>query len=143
MFPPVLSTDFFMSAYYHFGNKKAVRDDSIEAYYKRPNTVHDVLMKKTRNRLKYLQIRETFPNLAGFHYEPSLDFARLLRNLTPGTACAASLYSSFEAIAFVLGSLAFYAKSKTVGYTWRKAKSTKLHDVSTSISEFGQLADSH
>jgi len=130
-FPPVLSTDFFMSAYYYFGDKNAtVRDDSIGAYYKRANTIRDILMKKTRNRLKYLQIKKEFPELSKLPYEPTIDYHKFHKNLGFGTFSAFLLYSSFEGIAVIVGTIIFYAKLKNIGYTWRKAKSTKLQDIS-------------
>lgn len=131
-FPPILSTDFFMSAYYYFGNKKALRFDSIGAYYKRANTVGDILMKKTRNRLKYLQIKNDFPNLSKFQYEPTIDYKKLLKNFSSDTFLAFLLYFSFETIAFIVGTIFFYVKLKKVGYSWRKAKSTKLGDIDIS-----------
>lgn len=131
-FPPVLSTDFFMSAYYHFGNKKSMRYDSINVYYKKANTFWDILMKKTRNRLKYLQIKKDYPNLSSFQYERPIDYKKLSKNFNLNTFLAFLLHSSFETAAFIAGSIAFYIRFKKLGYSWRKAKSTKLEDINPS-----------
>jgi glycosyltransferase involved in cell wall biosynthesis len=128
-FPPVLSTDFYMSAYYHYGNGKCVRSDDIHAFYKRASTFKDVLMKKIRNRLKYLQIKMRFTDLAGFQYEPPVDYNRLAKNLSPATFATFLLYAFFEAVAFAVGTTVFLVKFKHIGYSWRKARSTKLQDV--------------
>lgn len=132
-FPPVLSSDFFISAYYYFGDQKSLRDDSIGAYYKKANTVRDVLMKKTRNRLKYLQIKKDFPKLATFPYEPAIDYKKLRIDLSVSTFIVFLLHSFFETIAFIAGTIVFYATFKNVGYSWRKAKSTKLQDVNVAL----------
>jgi len=141
-FPPVLSTDFFMSAYYYYGNGKAVRCDDINAYFKRANTVWDILMKTTRNRMKYLQIKKDFRKLAGFQYEPPLDHRKLYNNLSPSTLFVASFFSIIAVISYIAGTIGFYAKFKNIGYTWRKAKSTKLGDIDMSyfvINEDGSV----
>jgi len=128
-FPPVLSTDFYMSAYYHYGNGKCVRFDDIHAFYKRANTFKDVLMKKIRNRLKYLQIKLTHADLAGFQYEPPVDYRRLTKNLSFATFVAFLFYAFFETVAFIVGTAIFIVKFRRIGYSWRKARSTKLQDV--------------
>lgn len=126
--PSVLSTDFFISAYYYFGNQKAIRDKSIKAYYKKPNSFRDILMKKTRNRLKYLQIKKTFPELSKFPYEPKIDFRKLLRNISFAVFLTFLIHSLIEVLAFVFGTIIFYISFKNIGYSWRKAKSTTLKE---------------
>jgi|GEM_PF-5299406 len=138
--PPVLSIDYFISAYYYVHDQgAALVDGSICAYYKRVNTFTDVIAKRIRNRLKYLQVIDKFPELSRFPYKAKarVNYHAVGQNLSLGTLSVCLLNSLFNATASIIGTVIFYLKLKNVGCTWKKSISTTLADISSADLENG------